>query len=79
MNLRLMLRIQALEAASGADPRGTPPIEFFDRMLDGRATEQEWARWTPWLMQNLRGLSDEQVERLANATGMCLLPEDKYL
>ena len=79
MTLRLRSRVQALEAASGADPRGTPPIEFFDRILDGQATEQEWARWTPWFMENLPSLSDDQVERLANVTGMCLLPEDKYL
>ncbi len=49
------------------------------RILAGRAAEAEWARWTPWLMRNLPSLSDEQGERLAQATGNSLLPGEQHL
>jgi len=79
MNKGRESRIAALERRRGTDPRSMPPAECFDRILAGRATEAEWARWTPWLMRNLPGLSDEQVERLAQATGNSLLPGEQHL
>jgi len=72
-------RIAALERRRGADFRRGPPPEFFDRMVNDRATAEEWARWTPWMMLNLPALSNKQVEQLAKATGIGALPEDPSL
>jgi hypothetical protein len=45
----------ALERQQGKEVcSGTPPVEFFDRIIDGRATPEEWNRWAPWLKKNLR-------------------------
>ena len=33
---------------------GTPPVAFFDRIIDRTATPEEWNRWAPWLKKNLR-------------------------
>lgn len=79
MNKGRESRIAALERRRGTDPRSMPPVEFFDRILAGQATETEWTRWTPWLMRNLPSLSDEQVERLARATANSLLAEEQHL
>jgi hypothetical protein len=29
-------------------------MTFFDRILAGTATPEEWDRWAPWLEKNLR-------------------------
>lgn len=79
MKQRLLSRVQALEAAAGTDPRQAPPIEFFDRMLEDNATEEEWVRWMPWFMQHLRDFSDELIERAAKASGWSVIPGDRYL
>lgn len=76
--MNIKTRIAALERERSTGPRATqPPIEFFDRIVAGTVTEQEWNRWALWLMENLRILSDEQVECMAAATGWSLYPEDK--
>lgn len=77
--MRRESRIAALERRRGVDSRSGPPPEFFIRMANDRATAEEWARWTPWMMLNLPALSNRQVEQLAKASGIGTLPEDTSL
>lgn len=78
--MSIRARIKALERKRGIGQRvARPPIKFFDRIISGIATEQEWNRWAPWINENLGTLSDEPVERSAAARGDTPLPEDERL
>jgi hypothetical protein len=50
----LRARVRALERKQ-AKAAGSvrPPVEFFDAILAGTASRQEWDRWAPWLHQNI--------------------------
>jgi hypothetical protein len=52
MNLRA--RVKTLERKQ-AICRGPvcPPVEFYDGVLAGTTTPQEWSRWGPWLLKNI--------------------------
>ena len=48
-------RILALERGPGNEVCSrTPPVEFFDRLVAGTVTPQEWNRWAPWVEKHLR-------------------------
>ena len=49
--MSLKTRILRLEKRQGLRSI-RPPIEFFDRILNGSASEKEWQRWKPWLIRN---------------------------
>lgn len=49
--MSLKARIRRLEKRSGINSR-TPPIEFFDRLVDATLTEEEWQRWLPWINEH---------------------------
>jgi hypothetical protein len=52
--LSLRTRVRALERKQANAPGSVrPPVEFFDAILAGRASRQEWDRWAPWLHQNI--------------------------
>ena len=64
--MKLKTRVQRLEQRTSFQPSGPPPIEYFDRLLNGTMTEQDRQRWSPWLQEHLldRGVKSKDVERL---------------
>ena len=61
--MSLKTRILRLEQRQGFRAI-VPPIEFFDRIVSGSVTQEEWQRWMPWLMRNnvlpeLQGASED--------------------
>jgi hypothetical protein len=48
----LKTRILRLERRQGLHAV-IPPIEFFDRIVSGSASEEEWKHWGPWLIRTL--------------------------
>jgi hypothetical protein len=62
-------RVRALERKQ-ANCRGPvcPPVEFFDAIIAGRATRQEWNRWTPWLLATIFSPCEKEVSSSATET-----------
>ena len=64
--MKLKTRVLRLEQRTSFQPSGPPPIEYFDRLLNGTVTEQDRQRWSPWLQEHLldRGVKSKDVEPL---------------
>jgi len=55
--MNLKIRIRRLEERRGLH-RTTPPISFFDRVLDGTVTQAESQRWLPWMSAHFAKTAD---------------------
>jgi len=58
--MNLKTRIRRLEERHGLH-RTTPPITFFDRLLDYTVTQEEWQRWRPWINRNFAKKADSEL------------------
>ena len=53
--------------------------ELRDRLLRGIASEQERHQAALWFTYHFATLADEEIDAWAAATGVYILPADKYL
>ena len=64
MNLRARIRALEQKRARRPAPMTAPPVQFFDAVIAGTATKDEWDRWAPWLLLNLPSLSDRELQQV---------------
>jgi hypothetical protein len=58
---------------------GELSAEHRGRLLNGTASEQERRQAALWFTYNFATIPDEEIDAWAAATGVYIVPDDKYL